>query len=123
MAMGAVFFEQERLSRQSAISSVIAPCLRADGEKIPAVFITALNLPGHSTQVLVAFGDALDRILGLVVLDDVVLDSGLLRLRENPLPIDNPMAHGSHIFERVAKTLTSGLRHRRYLLDVFDVDE
>src|ERR1022692_4676561 len=50
------------------------------------------NLPAQLVQIVVALRDALERILRLVVLNDVMLDSRLFGLRENLLPIDNAAA-------------------------------
>src|SRR5690606_32233324 len=47
-------------------------------------------------QVLDAVPDADDRVLGLVVLDEVVLQPGFLRTREDRGEIDLPLPHVGH---------------------------
>src|SRR5438132_5407557 len=51
-------------------------------------------LEPHTNQIIVAGFQAFDRLLRLVVLDEVMLDARRLRLREDPLPVDDVvMAH------------------------------
>src|ERR1700730_15226033 len=63
-------------------------------------------LPAQLVQVLVAFCDARECVLRLVVLDDVVLDPGFFGMREDFLPIDNAIADRGPV-HRVAKVLPS----------------
>src|SRR5215467_4419097 len=65
-------------------------------------------LPGQLAQVFVAGLDAVERLLGMVMLDDVVLDPGLFGLGEDPLPVDDAAAYLGEI-DGVAKVLRSAL--------------
>ena len=51
-------------------------------------------------QVFVAVADRSDRIGGLIVLDEVVLDSGLVALSEDGAEIDRPLSDVHHLFVR-----------------------
>ena len=66
--------------------------------------IDSARLPAESAQILIAFRDAVERILGPVMLDDIVLDPGLVGLRENLLPVDDAVANRSQV-GMIAKVL------------------
>jgi len=53
-------------------------------------------------EVVVARGDAGDRFLRVVALDEHVLDAGLLARREQLLPVDHPGADVAHLLRRGA---------------------
>jgi hypothetical protein len=50
-------------------------------------------LPGQLAEIVIAGRDAGDRVFRPVVLDDVVLDTSLLRVSEYLLPVDHAVAH------------------------------
>src|ERR1700687_2755389 len=79
-------------------------------------------LPAQLAQVLVAFCDARECVLRLVVLDDVVLDPGFFGMREDFLPVDNAIADRSQV-HRVAKVLPSPGADLGKFLEVLDVDQ
>src|SRR5450631_1927989 len=49
-------------------------------------------LEAHLFEVRVALGDALKRLLRMIVLDDIVLDACLVCLDEDSLPVDDAAA-------------------------------
>src|SRR5262249_26696412 len=55
------------------------------------------RLEAEGAQVLEAFGDAGDGILGFVVLDEVVLDASFAGIGEDVLPVDDATANFGHI--------------------------
>ena len=59
---------------------------------------------------------------GLVVLDDVVLDSGFVGLGENLLPVDDAAADRGQV-DGVAEILRAAGGDFGNLLEVFDVDQ
>src|ERR1700689_4328403 len=72
---------------------------RTNPEKINScsIEIDSARLPAQSAQILVAFRDALERILGPVMLDDIVLDPGLVGLSEDLLPVDDAVTNGGQV--------------------------
>src|SRR5262252_3785674 len=80
------------------------------------------SLPAQPAQVLVAGFDALDRLLGVIMFDDVVLDSRDIGLGENPLPVDDPAADFGEI-HAVAEILRAAGCDLGQLLDVLYVHE
>jgi len=45
--------------------------------------------------------------VGMVVLDEIMLDAGFVRLRKDFLPIDDSAAHFGHLWKRVAEILSA----------------
>src|SRR5450631_1333153 len=50
------------------------------------------TLEAHLAQVVVALGDAVERLLRVIVFNDVVLDPGFAGLGENLFPVDEAAA-------------------------------
>src|ERR1700757_896768 len=78
---------------------------------------TICSLPTQLTQILIAALDAFERLLGMVVLNNVVLDSGLVGVRENALPVDHAAAHFGQV-DGVAIVLRAARSHLRHRLHV-----
>ena len=55
--------------------------------------------PAQIVQVLIAGRDAREWVGGLVVLDDVVLDAGLVGVRKNLFPVDDATAHRRQVLQ------------------------
>src|SRR5579864_8096262 len=84
------FFSHDVLSRRKASNSAAeARRQTPDAVAMIGVMCCKFYLPAQLAQVLVASLDAFDRLLGMVVLNNVMLDSRLVGVRENALPIDH----------------------------------
>src|SRR5262249_61556961 len=55
------------------------------------------ELVGQIVQIFITFLDALERILRKIVLHKIVPDAGLLRVRENMLPVNHASTDFRHI--------------------------
>src|SRR5208282_470617 len=87
-----------------------------------AILVAEIS-PAQLAQIFVTVRDAVERDGGLVVFDDVILDTRFLGMREDALPIDDAAAHVGHVFEGTAEILSPCRSHGGKALHVFDVDQ
>ena len=82
------------------------------------------SLEAHGRKILIALREGGKRILGRIVLQEIVLNAGLVGVREDPLPIDDAGTWRGHIlfFQFVGvergDLVRSKVRHRSKVLDM-----
>src|SRR6266404_8499712 len=102
---------EERFLTRHGGSGITARCLKTN------------HLESQSAQIGVALGDAGKSVAGIVLLDEVVLDTGFAGVRENLLPGNDAAADVSeklHLSVRAGGRRVLGLGK---LLDVLNVNE